>query len=367
MPTRAAAPIRPVRSDQIAQLRRRLMRWYRRHARDLPWRRTRDPYAVWVSEIMLQQTQVATVEDYFDRFMVRFPSVAALAAADEADVLRTWEGLGYYRRARSLHAAARIIMSEHNGEFPRDPDVARSLPGIGRYTVGAIMSIALDARLPVLEANTTRLFARLLALREDVGRADVKSRLWEFAEQLLPRRNVGILNQAVMELGSEICTPRKPDCARCPVAMLCPTRAADLTAEIPRMTKKMQYEAVREAALVIHRRGRVLLRQCADGERWAGLWDFPRFAVDATETNILSAELRSKAQQLTGLEIEVGTRLATIKHGVTRYRITLTCHEASCRSGRLRRSTTAPWKWVVPQELVRFPLSATGRKISQIV
>ena len=183
--------------------RRRLKTWYADHARDLPWRRSRDPYAVWVSEIMLQQTQVATVRGYFDRFIRAFPTIDALARADEQDVLRLWEGLGYYRRARQLHAAAKIVADEHGGRFPRNRDAVDRLPGIGRYTAGAILSIAFDQRQPILEANTVRLFCRLLGYEGDPASTAGQRLLWAMAEAVLPRREVGLFNQALMELGSE--------------------------------------------------------------------------------------------------------------------------------------------------------------------
>ena len=202
--------------------RRRLLCWYRRAARDLPWRRERNPYRIWISEVMLQQTQVATVRPYFHRFLREFPNIRTLAEADERSVLRLWEGLGYYRRAQQLHEAARIVVEQHDAQFPRDPQTLRSLPGIGRYTVGAVLSIAFDARLPVLEANTVRLLSRLLAYDQNPMRAAGQRLLWTFAEQLLPRQNVGTLNQALMELGSEICTPRTPKCDECPLVGLLP-------------------------------------------------------------------------------------------------------------------------------------------------
>ena len=208
---------------------------------------------------MLQQTQVATVRAYFERFMATLPTLAALAAAEEDQVLRLWEGLGYYRRARQLHRAAKNVVAEHAGRFPRDPAAVRRLPGIGRYTAGAILSIAFDAAEPILEANTVRLLSRLLALRGDPSRAAEQQVLWEAAESLLPRRGAGTFNQALMELGSRVCQPRNPDCPRCPVAMLCPTHHAGLQDRIPARRRKPATEAVREAAVIVRRRGRVLL------------------------------------------------------------------------------------------------------------
>ena len=212
--------------------RRQLKRWYKNHARDLPWRRTREPYHVWISEIMLQQTQVATVIPYFERFLKAFPTIKKLAAADEEKVLRLWEGLGYYRRARQLHKAAKQIVEKHAGKFPSRLEDVDALPGIGRYTRGAILSIAFEQREPILEANTIRLNARLLALEEDTSSKASQNALWDFAEDILPTKDIGLFNQALMELGGAICTPKSPRCLLCPVASICPTRAAGLQAEI---------------------------------------------------------------------------------------------------------------------------------------
>jgi len=348
-----------------ARFRRRVAAWFRDHARDLPWRRTRDPYAIWVSEIMLQQTQVATVIAYFERFLAAFPTIADLAAADEQHVLRLWEGLGYYRRARQLHAAAGMIVADHQGRFPRDRDRIRALPGVGRYTAGAIASIAWDACEPILEANTVRLFSRLLAYRGDPAATVGQRRLWEFAADVLPRKRVGLFNQALMELGSEICTPRSPLCDRCPVRSLCPTFRDDLQAQIPAPARKTQYEDRHEAAVVVRRGNRVVLRRCGPDERWAGLWDFPRFAVAARLGESLPRELDRAAGERTGLTVRAGRKLATIKHGVTRFRITLVCYEAEAVAGRLARGRDI--RWVQIADLERYPLSVTGRRISRLL
>ena len=312
---------------------------------------------------MLQQTQVVTVIPYFARFMEAFPDVTVLAAAPERDVLRLWEGLGYYRRARQMHAAAQQIVAEHSGEFPRDFAAVRALPGIGRYTAGAILSIAHDDRQPILEANTVRLLSRLLAFRGDPTNSAGQARLWQAAEELLPTRKAGELNQALMELGSQICTPRDPRCDECPVAQLCPTRARGLQAKIPAAKKQPRYEDVIEAAIVVRRGDRVLLRRCGADERWAGLWDFPRFPLVASNGNSLSEELVAKTKQITLVSIAAGPRFATLKHGVTRFRITLHCHEATFVAG----SPRPHHRWVRPAELIDFPLTMTARKISRMV
>ncbi len=331
----------------------------------MPWRDHPTPYYVWVSEIMLQQTQVATVIPYFERFVARFPDIATLAAADENEVLRLWEGLGYYRRARQLHRAAQEIIERHGGQFPDAPEAVASLPGIGRYTAGAILSIAFGQRAPILEANTKRVLSRLLAYRGDPEKAAGQQLLWSFAEAILPRQDVGAFNQALMELGSEVCTPRNPACATCPVQSLCPTYAANLQHEIPPRKKKPQYEDVTEAAVVVRRRGKIFLRQRTAGERWAGLWDFPRFALPSETGEPSPEELAAAVHAATGLKVVPGARLATLKHGVTRFRITLHCYEADHLSGRPPRNEQTVW--LDPAEFANYPLSVTGRKISRLL
>ena len=345
--------------------RRRLLAWYRRHARDLPWRGSRDPYVIWVSEIMLQQTQVETVKPYFARFLAEFPTIEALGRAAEDRVLRLWEGLGYYRRARQLHQAAKQIVAEHAGVFPCQPQAVGRLPGIGRYTAGAILSIAFDAHEPILEANTVRLFSRLLAFRGDTLSTEGRRLLWAMAEALLPRRHPGRFNQALMDLGSEVCTGRTPQCGACPVSALVQARQAGLETEIPTPTRKPATESRHEAALVVRRRGRVLLLRRPEGERWAGLWDFPRYLLHAEHPANLAQELADHVRRQLGISIEVGDRIATLRHSVTRFRITLDCYEARYLSG----AATAPavqfveTRWLRPEELGEYPLSTTGRKL----
>ena len=351
-----------------SDFRRRLLAWYRRTARDLPWRRNRDPYRVWLSEIMLQQTQVATVEAYFERFVAELPTVAALAAAPEDTVLRLWEGLGYYRRARQLHRAAKIVVAEHSGSFPSDPAMVRTLPGIGRYTAGAILSIAFDASQPILEANTVRLLSRLLAMRDDPTLAISQKRLWLAAEAILPASGAGELNQALMEVGSQVCRPRKPDCGGCPVFELCPTGKAGLTEQIPPPKRKPQWTDVRAAAVIVRRRGRVLLVRRGEKERWSGLWDFPRYELDGASAKEPDAELAARILADTGIAIGPLQKVATLRHGVTRFRITLECYEAEeQRTAKTKkRGGTVEIRWASAAELVDCPLNSTGRKLAKM-
>jgi A/G-specific adenine glycosylase len=348
-------------------LRKRLLDWYSTHARDLPWRRSRDPYRVWISEIMLQQTQVATVGAYFDRFVRAFPDVKSLASVEEAEVLRLWEGLGYYRRARQLHAAAKKVVAEYGGNFPDELDELQQLPGIGRYTAGAIASIAFDRRAPILEANTIRLVSRLIAFRGNPHSQAGQRPLWLVAEEILPQKRVAEFNQALMELGSLVCTPNEPKCPMCPLSMVCAAFATGLQNEIPTAKPRQVYADVREAAVIVRKNGSVLVRQCAADERWAGLWDFPRFAVEANGPLFARKEIAAKVASQTGIECAPGGLIKTMKHGVTRYRITLDCYQATFVSGRVRRAKNAAVRWLPVGELSLLPFSTTGRKIANLI
>ena len=333
---------------------------------------------------MLQQTQVATVIPYYHRFLARFPAVTVLAAADEHEVLRLWEGLGYYRRARQMHAAAKRIISEHGGTFPRQAEAVRRLPGIGRYTAGAILSFAFDAREPILEANTVRLLARLLAFRGDPLSGQGQRLLWSAAESLLPKSGSGALNQALMELGSQVCSPREPNCSTCPVASLCLTNRDGLHEVVPRRASKPKVEPLREAAVVIRRGGKVLLVLRATGQRWAGLWDFPRFALAAEAEAAVRQELIEAVDRHCNLRIEPRRLLATLRHGVTRFRITLYVFNATLQRNRAGAECTneqpssenhdgdgrrpfAEQRWVAIGDLAQYPLSTTGRKAAQLL
>lgn len=316
---------------------------------------------------MLQQTQVTTVEPYYRTFMARWPTVEDLAAAREHDVLRLWEGLGYYRRAQQLHRAARQIVHEHGGAFPRDWITVRNLPGIGRYTAGAVLSIAFGLRHPILEANSQRLLSRLIAYRKDPLAGDGQRLLWQLAETLLPRHHVGLFNQSLMELGNRICTVRAPTCPTCPLKTVCATNQQQLQAVIPYRKMKKKPTKVREAVVAVYKNRRLLLRQYPEGERWAQLWDFPRFPLDAVEKKMIQQELVTQVKRLTGIEVDHPEHLTTIQHSVTCYRITLLCHEAKYLGGRINRKIHTPIEWIKPIDLANYPLTATGRRFVKLL
>lgn len=350
-----------------AAFRAAMLRHYDRWHRDLPFRRTRDPYRIWVSEIMLQQTQVATVRGYFERFLAEFPTVEALAAADEQAVLRLWEGLGYYRRAKQLRHAAQMLVAEHGGQFPRDAAALRRLPGIGRYTAGAILSIAFDRPEPILEANTVRVWSRLLGFRGDPASAAGQRLLWDAAAAILPRRGAGRLNQALMELGSQVCLARGPRCDECPAAMLCRANQDGTQAQIPRAKEKQAYTELHHATAIVRRNGRVLVVQSPDGRQWAGLWDFPRARLSTSEEAAQRRELVANLRGLTGVVVELGEHLRTIRHSITRYRITLDCYAAQFLSSDGKPPAGAIIRWLRPAELARYPLSSSGRRLAGLV
>jgi A/G-specific adenine glycosylase len=343
---------------------RRLLRWFDRSKRDLPWRHDRDPYRVWVSEVMLQQTTVAAVVPYFARFLEAFPTLADLAAADEQHVLRLWEGLGYYRRARHLHSAAKRLVAEHGGTIPDDPTVWAQLPGVGRYILGAVLSQAFDRRLPIVEANSRRVLMRLFGKRGDTKDGEVSRWLWEAAESLLPKKRAGDFNQALMELGALVCTPANPRCGECPLAQDCMARRDGTQHEIPGRSVPPAVTEVRESAVVVRRGGRVLLcRRPATAARWANMWEVPHGELRDGETPEDGAG--RLLAELTGLEADVGAEVITVRHTVTRYRITMVCLEAEHRAGEFRPAYYEEGRWLTPGELADYPVSAPQRRLAR--
>lgn len=265
---------------------RRLLRWFDGAQRQLPWRVDDrdgvppDPYYVLVSESMLQQTQVATVVPYFRRFVERFPTLAQLAAADEQEVLRAWQGLGYYSRARNLHAAAKTVLAEYGGQLPRERDELLKLPGIGRYTAGAIASIAFGGRAPILDGNVVRALCRIDRITGDPRGRDTQATLWRRAEEILPRKRIGSFNTALMELGATICVPRAPQCLICPVRQSCEAFAAGVQDKIPPPRKARPTPLLRRATVCIRRGDLWLIEQRPPKGRWAGMWQFLTLALE---------------------------------------------------------------------------------------
>lgn len=345
----------------------RLLAWFARHARDLPWRRTRDPYAIWVSEVMLQQTQVKTVIPYWQRWMRAWPSIEALARARPASVLKLWEGLGYYSRARHLHRAAKVVLAKFGGRFPTDFEAILALPGIGRYTAGAICSIAYNQPRPVLDGNVTRVLTRVFGIEEATRSPHVLRRLWRLAETLVQhaaateppgQRCCAALNQALMELGAVLCTPRAPRCVECPVKHLCRARRLGRAETLPRLGPRSPTAARRVAAFVLEHRGRFLVRQRGDGGINARLWEFPN--VEISDGPQDPATL---AGQVWGASRATWRHLARLRHAITRYRITLDVYAAQLAGPPPARRPGE--HWLTPAQLDRRAFSAAHRRIIQ--
>jgi A/G-specific adenine glycosylase len=312
---------------------------------------------------MLQQTQVATVVPYFERFLNTFPTIANLAAAEEQQVLRVWEGLGYYRRARALHRAAQHVMTEYGERLPEDPEQLRTLPGIGPYTLGAILSQAFDRRWPAVDANVARVLCRWFAWPDDPRAARSQAWLWETAEKLLPPQKVGEWNQALMELGALVCTPRLPRCRACPVRRHCAAHQRGLEDRLPGQRIAATTVRVQEVAVVLRRRHRVLLLQRPpDSERWAGMWEFPRGECRRGEPPRDAAE--RLVRELTGLRVELGPRLITIKHSVTHFSITIDCYVGRPVNRKLLTPHHIASRWCNAAQIENLPLAATQRTLA---
>jgi A/G-specific adenine glycosylase len=312
---------------------------------------------------MLQQTQVGTVIPFFERFLDAFPTVADLAAADEDAVLRLWEGLGYYRRARHLHQAARRLVLEHAGRIPDDLTYLQTLPGLGRYTCNAILSQAFDRRLPIVEANSQRVLARLYGVTDDPRRSPARAYLWEKAQELLPASRAGDFNQALMELGALVCLPSTPRCSACPLERCCTAQQRGLQDQVPPPRRTTDTVAVEEAAVVVWKNRAVLVVQRPVSGQWAGLWEFPHGPKDPGESHERAA-LRCLRDR-TGIDADVTQELMTLRHSIMRFRISLTCFEATFRASSFRSSFYSRCRWVKPEQLADFPVSAPQRRLAR--
>ena len=335
-----------------------LLHWYAAHKRDLPWRRTQNPYAIWVSEMMLQQTQVATAIPYFERWLARFPTVQALAEAHLDDVLKQWQGLGYYARARNLHKAAQRICEEHGGVFPTTHEAVLALPGVGRYTAGAICSIALGLDTPLVDANVIRVLCRAFAISGDPKLPKTQDLLWAKAAELLPAGRAGEFNQALMELGALHClTP--PKCGACPVQSVCAAFQQSATDQFPHFAPKKAFTSQSDVSLWITDGDWFLLVKRPEEGLWGGLFELPRVTVQTAES-LEAAGLRALLELL-GTTGTIGPPLASLKHGVTTRKITLYALAASPIS--LPDPLPENLVWVTYKDLERFPLSSPQAKL----
>jgi A/G-specific adenine glycosylase len=355
------------------QMASRLAAWHDAQQRALPWRTEppgqRDPYRVWVSEIMAQQTRLETVVGYYERWMARFPTVAALAAAPQQDVLKAWEGLGYYARARNLHKAAQEVVVQHGGQLPDDRRALLALPGIGAYTVGAILSLAFNRPEPILDGNVKRVLSRVADIADPIDKPATLRALWQMATDMVqaaPAGQAGAVNEALMELGATVCTPQNPRCLLCPIQRHCLAATQGTQAERPVVTPRKPTPHFDVAAGVIWQgdigASRFLIAQRPQDGMLGGLWEFPGGKLEPDDPDLASCLRREILEEL-AMEIEVGARVATVEHAYTHFRITLHAFHARHIGGAPQALGVADWRWVTLDDLADYPFPATDQKV----
>ncbi len=352
--------------DQTQRVKRavknRLLPWFAQNKRSMPWRSNRTPYRVWISELMLQQTRVDQATPYFHRFMKRFPSLRSLAAASQEDVLKMWEGLGYYSRARNLHKAAQLIATEYKGRFPSTAEEIIKLPGVGAYTAAAIGSLAFNLDLAVLDGNVIRVLTRLFADGRDARSVKTKNELQQLADRLLVKGRAGDFNEAMMELGATVCLPKNPDCAACPLARCCLAGQAGNPLDYPKKApKKKVPHLIVGAAVVTNPQGEILIAQRRDEDMLGGLWEFPGGKQEPGES-IRECIARELLEEL-GIHVDVGEFLITVKHAYSHFTMDLHTYFATIRSGRPKTLECRDFQWLEVSALRKLPYSKADLKI----
>lgn len=350
--------------DAICAMRSRLLAWFAQNQRPLPWRQSYDPYQVWISEIMGQQTQMERAAEYFSRWMQLFPDVAALARAPEQEVLKAWEGLGYYSRAHNIRRSAQVLLKQHKGQIPEDKAALLALPGIGPYTAAAILSIGFNQPFPLVDANVERVFARLRDLEEPVKGKAGKKTLQEMAALFLDRDAPRAFNQALMELGALVCTPKTPNCLACPLQQGCLAFARDTIAMRPVLSKRPGRIDISMACGIIQHNGLIYIQQRLENDIWGGLWEFPGGRLEEGETPAQAA-LREILEE-TGWQVRLAKSYRTVTHYYTRYRVTL--HSFFCsleenQSLEPHLTAASRYAWVDTATLLQYPFPAGHRQL----
>ncbi|MDY7021314.1 MAG: A/G-specific adenine glycosylase [Cyanobacteriota bacterium] len=358
--TRSSIISNTIPTAELEPLRRSLLSWYRDQGRVLPWRNCDDAYKIWVSEVMLQQTQVKTVIPYYQRWLEQFPTVEALASADLQQVLKVWQGLGYYARARNLHKAAQIVVEQHNGIFPIQLEVVLQLPGIGRTTAGGILSSAFNQPISILDGNVKRVLARLTALT--VPPAKALKYLWQLSDTLLDREHPGTFNQALMDLGATVCVPKTPNCPQCPWKTHCRAYLSNLQLELPmREANQPLPHKIIGVAVIWNEQKQILIDKRPAKGLLGGLWEFPGGKLEENET--LEDCIRREIQEELAIEIEVGSHLITIEHAYTHFRVTLNVYHCRHISGEPQPLECDEIRWVTLDEIEQFPFPKANEKI----
>jgi A/G-specific adenine glycosylase len=361
---RKTAIVKKSPKKRSASIPKLVLRWYAEHQRDLPWRRTRNPYFIWVSEIMLQQTQVDTVLPYYSRFLSAFPTVESLAEASLQEVLKAWENLGYYSRARHLHLAAGEIATRWGGRIPSTEKDLLSLSGIGPYTAAAILSFAFGRKVATVDGNVRRILCRLFAIQEPLDRAHTLRRLHELAQELVPEDHSSPFNQGLMDLGASVCTPRNPSCSICPLQVLCMAKNKGLEKKLP-VRKRRSPLAHKDitAGLIRDKQGRLLIVQRPSSGLLGGLWKFPGGTRKPHES--LEKALKRTVRDELGIGVNVQKPVTAVKHAYTHFRITLHAYQCGLNGSRPKALGRRRWQWSAPRDLSRYPFSRADRKIME--
>jgi A/G-specific adenine glycosylase len=346
-------------------LAKQLLAWYKSNGREMPWRGLKDPYLIWVSEIMLQQTQVETVKPYFEKWQKRYPDLRTLAGSEEQDVLKTWEGLGYYSRARNMLRAARLIMEIHNGQLPEDSSSLQKLPGIGKYTAAAIASIAFGEDIPALDGNIRRVAARLDDLTLPVKSKDGESRIFELLRANLPTGKTADFNQALMDLGSLICLPGEPQCDQCPIKEFCKSYLRGTQKQRPIKETKPDIPHYIVTAAVIRDGDKVLITRRPAKGLLGGMWEFPGGKVEPGES--LEQALAREIKEELGVKIKVGSEIGQFKHAYTHFRITLHAFHCTHMADRFQALQVDEFKWCSRGDLKNYPMGKVDRLISRVI
>ena len=348
----------------MSNLQNRILAWFQKNGRDLPWRKKYDPYHVWISEIMLQQTQMDRAVDYFNNWIIRFPDIVSITRADEEEVLKLWEGLGYYARARNIVKSAGILQAEFNATLPADYDLLLKLPGIGKYTAAAIMSIAFNRDYPLVDANIERIFTRLFNLAKPVKDKKIQAYIWQKASELLPQGKARLFNQAMMELGALVCIAKNPRCKICPITGDCCAFNLGLTAERPVLQEPVKTVFIEMATGILQRQGRILIQKRKAKGVWANLWEFPGGRLEPGETPEM-ALVREYLEE-TQLAVCDLVKITTVQHSYTIYRVTLHCYFCSLQDDGGQEPvlhTAQEYRWVKPAELSKYAFPAGHRKL----
>ena len=357
LPPTSILPHKGGGQDENKKIQRKLLKWFKKNGRNLPWRKTGDPYAIWVSEIMLQQTQVATVIPYYQNFLKSFPTVRHLAKVDLAKVLKVWEGLGYYSRARNLHRASRIVSNDFHGKIPDQLKDLLTLPGIGRYTAGAILSIAFNEDAPILDGNVKRVLSRLLAIAGHPAGGKTEALLWDLSESLVPKGKASSFNQGLMDLGAMICTPKEPQCPECPLLNLCNGRASGDPERFPTKTLKKKIPHIEAISAVIRDDGKVFLQRRPPKGLLGGLWEFPNWPIEGKKD--LEEYLKHKVKSEIGLKVKSEDLIGSFQQTFSHFKLTLQVFHCRPLNGKRRG------RWVPIRSLSLFPMSRIHRRIAE--